>query len=68
MIEIRPLALCQMSGPPSWDGILLGVAFYFPGGLWTAFGVHLGWNVTLAALDDREEQAAHDVAGVIARR
>ncbi len=32
-------------------GILLGIAFYFPGGLWTAFGAHLGWNVTLAALD-----------------
>jgi len=29
---------------------LLGVAFYSPGGLWTSFGTHLGWNATLAAL------------------
>jgi membrane protease YdiL (CAAX protease family) len=32
-------------------GIFLGLAFYAPGGLWTAFGAHLGWNATLAALD-----------------
>jgi hypothetical protein len=32
-------------------GIFLGVAFYAPGGIWTAFGAHLGWNTTLAALD-----------------
>lgn len=32
-------------------GILLSAAFWAPGGLWTAFGVHLGWNATLAALD-----------------
>jgi membrane protease YdiL (CAAX protease family) len=32
-------------------GIFLGVAFYAPGGLWTAFGAHLGWNTALAALD-----------------
>jgi CAAX protease family protein len=32
-------------------GIFLGVAFYAPGGLWTAFGTHLGWNATLAVLD-----------------
>jgi CAAX protease family protein len=32
-------------------GVLLGVAFYAPGGLWTAWGAHLGWNATLAALD-----------------
>ncbi|HET8649393.1 MAG TPA: CPBP family intramembrane glutamic endopeptidase [Gemmatimonadales bacterium] len=32
-------------------GVLLGVAFFAPGGIWTAFGVHLGWNGTLAALD-----------------
>ena len=32
-------------------GIFLGLAFYAPGGLWTAFGAHFGWNVTLAALD-----------------
>jgi membrane protease YdiL (CAAX protease family) len=32
-------------------GILLGLAFYAPGGLWTAAGVHLGWNGLLACLD-----------------
>ncbi|HET7600428.1 MAG TPA: CPBP family intramembrane glutamic endopeptidase [Gemmatimonadales bacterium] len=32
-------------------GIWLGLAFYAPGGIWTAFGAHLGWNATLAALD-----------------
>ncbi|MFI5235134.1 MAG: CPBP family intramembrane glutamic endopeptidase [Gemmatimonadales bacterium] len=31
-------------------GVYLGVAFYLPGGIWTATGVHLGWNLTLAAL------------------
>lgn len=32
-------------------GALLGVVFYTPGGLWAAWGAHLGWNITLAALD-----------------
>jgi hypothetical protein len=31
-------------------GIMLSLAFYTPGGMWTAFGAHLGWNSTLAAL------------------
>lgn len=31
--------------------IFLGLVFYAPGGLWTAFGAHFGWNMTLAALD-----------------
>lgn len=31
-------------------GILLSVAFFSPGGMWAAFGAHLGWNMTLAAL------------------
>ena len=31
-------------------GIFLGSAFYAPGGIWTAWGAHLGWNATLAAL------------------
>jgi membrane protease YdiL (CAAX protease family) len=29
-------------------GVLLGTVFYGPGGLWAAFGAHLGWNATLA--------------------
>ncbi len=32
-------------------GVFLGLAFYTPGGIWTAWGAHLGWNLTLAALD-----------------
>ena len=32
-------------------GIFLGLAFYAPGGIFTAFGAHLGWNATLAGLD-----------------
>lgn len=32
-------------------GVFLGLAFFAPGGLWTAFGAHFGWNFTLAALD-----------------
>lgn len=31
-------------------GILLSLAFFSPGGMWAAFGAHLGWNMTLAAL------------------
>jgi uncharacterized protein len=32
-------------------GVLLGLAFYAPGGIWTAAGVHRGWNALLACLD-----------------
>ena len=32
-------------------GVFLGLAFYAPGGIWTACGAHLGWNGVLAALD-----------------
>lgn len=32
-------------------GVWLALAFFAPGGIWTAFGAHLGWNGTLAALD-----------------
>jgi membrane protease YdiL (CAAX protease family) len=31
-------------------GILLGTVFFSPGGLWAAWGAHLGWNLSLAAL------------------
>lgn len=44
---ITPLAYFNIA----LAGIMLGVAFFAPGGLWTAFGAHLGWNVMLAALD-----------------
>ncbi len=39
-------------------GVLLGAAFYRPGGIWTACGAHLGWNATLAALRRAGERAA----------
>ena len=32
-------------------GIFLSLVFYSPGGIWAAFGAHLGWNGALAALD-----------------
>ncbi len=31
-------------------GVLLGVVFFTPGGIWAAWGAHLGWNLSLAAL------------------
>ncbi|HVX89026.1 MAG TPA: CPBP family intramembrane glutamic endopeptidase, partial [Gemmatimonadales bacterium] len=31
-------------------GMFLSAAFWLPGGIWAATGVHLGWNLTLAAL------------------
>jgi hypothetical protein len=42
-----PLAI----GNIALAGIFLGLAFYAPGGIWTAFGAHLGWNSVLACLD-----------------
>ncbi len=45
--NITPLAYFNIA----LAGLFLGVAFYAPGGIWTAFGAHLGWNVMLAALD-----------------
>ncbi|HEU4828508.1 MAG TPA: CPBP family intramembrane glutamic endopeptidase [Gemmatimonadales bacterium] len=44
---ITPLAVANIAAA----GVFLGLAFYAPGGLFTAFGAHLGWNATLAALD-----------------
>lgn len=32
-------------------GLVLGAAFYAPGGIWTAWGLHLGWNWAISALD-----------------
>jgi len=31
-------------------GVLLGTLFFTRGGIWTAWGSHLGWNLSLAAL------------------
>ncbi len=32
-------------------GLFLAAAFWAPGGIWTATGAHLGWNVVIAALE-----------------
>ena len=32
-------------------GVFLSLVFYTAGGIWAAFGAHLGWNGALAALD-----------------
>ena len=45
--NVTPLAV----GNIALAGIFLGLAFYAPGGIWTAWGAHLGWNGMLAALD-----------------
>ncbi|MEO8030056.1 MAG: type II CAAX endopeptidase family protein [Gemmatimonadota bacterium] len=45
--EVDPIALANIA----LAGVFLGAAFYLPGGIWTAFGAHLGWNFTLAAAD-----------------
>jgi uncharacterized protein len=44
--DVTSLAL----GNIALAGILLSLAFYSLGGMWAAFGAHLGWNGTLAAL------------------
>ena len=45
-----PTSPRRASGNIALAGIFLSLAFYTPGGMWTAFGAHLGWNATLAAL------------------
>ncbi len=45
--EVTPLAI----GNVALAGVFLGLAFFAPGGIWTAWGAHLGWNAMLAALD-----------------
>lgn len=45
--DVTPLALVNIA----LAGILLGLVFYAPGGIWTAWGAHLGWNATLAGFD-----------------
>jgi membrane protease YdiL (CAAX protease family) len=45
--NVTPLGI----GNIALAGVFLGLAFYAPGGIWTAWGAHLGWNGMLAALD-----------------
>jgi uncharacterized protein len=46
----NPDVTARALGNIALAGILLSLAFYSPGGMWAAFGAHLGWNMTLAAL------------------
>jgi uncharacterized protein len=48
---INPNVTALGLGNIALAGVLLGLAFYAPGGIWTAIGVHLGWNALLACLD-----------------
>jgi membrane protease YdiL (CAAX protease family) len=45
--SIDPLAV----GNIALAGVFLGLAFFAPGGLWTAWGAHFGWNLAIAASD-----------------
>lgn len=45
--NVTPLGLVNIA----LAGIFLGLVFYLRGGIWTAWGAHLGWNATLAAFD-----------------
>jgi membrane protease YdiL (CAAX protease family) len=44
--NVTPLAIANVA----LAGVFLSAAFWLPGGIWAATGVHLGWNITLAAL------------------
>ncbi|NNG15307.1 MAG: CPBP family intramembrane metalloprotease, partial [Gemmatimonadales bacterium] len=46
--RLNPDVTAQGLANVALAGVFLGAAFYCPGGLWTAFAAHLGWNVTLA--------------------
>jgi membrane protease YdiL (CAAX protease family) len=45
--SLTPLGLANIG----LAGIFLAVAFWAPGGIWTAIGAHLGWNAVMASLD-----------------
>lgn len=44
--HVTPLAVTNVA----IAGVFLSAALWLPGGIWAATGVHLGWNLTLAAL------------------
>jgi membrane protease YdiL (CAAX protease family) len=46
----NPDVTARALGNITLAGILLSLAFYSAGGMWAAFGAHIGWNMTLAAL------------------
>ena len=45
--SVTPLGLANIG----LAGIFLAMAFWAPGGIWTAIGAHLGWNAVMASLD-----------------
>jgi len=45
-------------------GVLLGTVFYGPGGLWAAFGAHLGWNAMLAVSGTEVSGLPFEVPGL----
>ena len=44
--NVTPLAVANVA----IAGVFLSAALWLPGGIWAATGVHVGWNLTLAAL------------------
>ena len=44
--NVTPLAVVNVA----LAGVFLSAALWLPGGIWAATGVHVGWNITLAAL------------------
>jgi membrane protease YdiL (CAAX protease family) len=46
----NPEVSARAVGNIALAGVMLSLAFYTTGGMWTAFGAHLGWNSALAAL------------------
>jgi membrane protease YdiL (CAAX protease family) len=48
---LNPNATLLGLGNIALAGIFIALAFYAPGGIWMAFGAHLGWNSLLAFLD-----------------
>ncbi len=48
--RLNPALTALGLGNITLAGIWLGLVFYAPGGLWTATGAHLGWNLALAGL------------------
>jgi len=47
--DVTPLGIVNIG----LAGVLLGTVFFTPGGIWAAWGAHLGWNLSLAALGAR---------------
>ncbi|MGE0555480.1 MAG: lysostaphin resistance A-like protein [Gemmatimonadales bacterium] len=57
---VTPLAM----GNIGLAGLFLGLTFFARGGLWTATGAHLGWNLMLAALGAPVSGLPFEVPGI----